>query len=53
MRSLAPKVAPFGIDVITVNPSFFRTKLLTDESTNFADNHLADYAERRAGQEQF
>jgi len=53
MRSLAPEVAPFGIDAITVNPGFFRTELLTDESTNFADNHLADYAERRAGQEQF
>jgi NAD(P)-dependent dehydrogenase (short-subunit alcohol dehydrogenase family) len=53
MRSLAPEIAPFGIDAVTINPGFFRTELLTDESTNFADNHLADYAERRAGQEQF
>lgn len=53
MRSLTPEVAPFGIEAITVNPGFFRTELLTDESTNFADLHIADYAQRRAGQEQF
>jgi NAD(P)-dependent dehydrogenase (short-subunit alcohol dehydrogenase family) len=53
MRSLAPEVAPFGIEAITVNPGFFRTELLTSDSTNFAGYHLADYAERRASQEQF
>jgi NAD(P)-dependent dehydrogenase (short-subunit alcohol dehydrogenase family) len=53
MRSLAPEVAPFGIEAITVNPGFFRTELLTSDSTNFAGHHLADYAERRASQEQF
>ncbi|MBW3127173.1 SDR family oxidoreductase [Hymenobacter profundi] len=53
MRSLAPEVAPFGIEAITVNPGFFRTELLTEESTSFADTHIADYDERREGQEQF
>lgn len=53
MRSLLVEVAPFGISAITVNPGFFRTELLTEESTNFAEHHLADYDERRAGQEAF
>ncbi len=53
MRSLLAEVAPFGISAITVNPGFFRTELLTEESTNFADTRIADYDERRAGQEQF
>ena len=53
MRSLLVEVAPFGIAAITVNPGFFRTELLTEESTNFAEHHLADYDERRTGQEAF
>jgi NAD(P)-dependent dehydrogenase (short-subunit alcohol dehydrogenase family) len=53
MRSLLVEVAPFGIAAITVNPGFFRTELLTEESTNFAEHHLADYDERRTTQEQF
>src|SRR5580765_5201585 len=35
MQSLQAEVEPFGIDTITVNPGFFRTELLTAESTNF------------------
>lgn len=53
MRSLLVEVAPFGIEAITVNPGFFRTELLTEESTQFATHHLADYDERRVAQEQF
>jgi len=53
MQSLQAEVAPFGIDTIVVNPGFFRTELLTEESTNFARNPIADYDERRAAQEQF
>ena len=53
MRSLQAEVEPFGITTITVNPGFFRTELLTEESTNFAEQHIADYDERRAAQEQF
>ncbi len=33
MESLAPEVAPFGIRTILVEPGFFRTELLTPEST--------------------
>ena len=33
MESLAPEVAPFGIRTMLVEPGFFRTELLTPEST--------------------
>ena len=36
MESLAPEVEPFGIHATVVNPGFFRTELLTKESTNYA-----------------
>ncbi len=53
MESLAPEVAPFGIRTTIVNPGFFRTELLTDQSTQYAKPSLADYAERRATQLEF
>jgi NAD(P)-dependent dehydrogenase (short-subunit alcohol dehydrogenase family) len=53
MQSLQPEVGPFGIDTITVNPGFFRTDLLTEESTNFAELTIEDYNERRAKQMEF
>jgi NAD(P)-dependent dehydrogenase (short-subunit alcohol dehydrogenase family) len=53
MQSLQAEVAPFGIDTITVNPGFFRTELLTEQSTNYADRPINDYNERRAQQIQF
>jgi NAD(P)-dependent dehydrogenase (short-subunit alcohol dehydrogenase family) len=53
MQSLQAEVEPFGIDTITVNPGFFRTKLLTEESTNFAERTIEDYNERRAKQMEF
>lgn len=53
MQALQTEVAPFGIDTILVNPGFFRTELLTEASTNYADNPIADYDERRAQQMQF
>jgi hypothetical protein len=43
----------FGINTITVNPGFFRTELLTEESTNFAERTIEDYNERRAKQMEF
>ena len=46
MESLAPEVAPFGISTMVVEPGFFRTELLTPESTNYATSSIADYAER-------
>ena len=46
MESLAPEVAPFGISTMVVEPGFFRTGLLTPESTGYAESSIADYAER-------
>ena len=53
MQSLQPEVEPFGINTVTVNPGFFRTELLTEESTNFAERTIEDYGERRAKQMEF
>ena len=53
MQSMQPEVEPFGINTITVNPGFFRTELLTQESTNFAEPTIEDYNERRAKQMEF
>ena len=50
MESLRPEVEPFGIYTTIVNPGFFRTELLTPESTNFGQTEIDDYAERRAAQ---
>jgi NAD(P)-dependent dehydrogenase (short-subunit alcohol dehydrogenase family) len=46
MESLTPEVAPFGIGTTVVEPGFFRTDLLTAESTNYAEPTIDDYAER-------
>jgi NAD(P)-dependent dehydrogenase (short-subunit alcohol dehydrogenase family) len=46
MESLAPEVAPYGIRTMLVVPGFFRTDLLTPESTSYAKPSIADYAER-------
>jgi NAD(P)-dependent dehydrogenase (short-subunit alcohol dehydrogenase family) len=53
MQSLQAEVESFGINTITVNPGFFRTELLTEESTNFAERTIEDYNERRAKQMEF
>ena len=47
MESLHAEVAPFGITTTVVNPGFFRTELLTEQSTNYAEPSIADYDERR------
>ncbi|WP_235835389.1 MULTISPECIES: SDR family oxidoreductase [Arthrobacter] len=47
-ESLAPEIAPFGIRTMLVEPGFFRTELLTPESTSYAESTIADYAERTA-----
>ena len=46
MESLAPEVAPFGIRTMLVEPGFFRTELLTPDSTTYAKPSIDDYAER-------
>jgi NAD(P)-dependent dehydrogenase (short-subunit alcohol dehydrogenase family) len=53
MESLAPEIAPFGIHTTVVNPGFFRTELLTQESTNYAPATIEDYAERNAATREF
>lgn len=53
MESLQQEVSPFGIQTMIVNPGFFRTELLTEQSTQYADLTVADYSERRAQQEAF
>src|SRR3954452_7807931 len=45
-ESLAPEVAPFGIRSMIVEPGFFRTELLTPESTSYAESTIEDYTER-------
>jgi NAD(P)-dependent dehydrogenase (short-subunit alcohol dehydrogenase family) len=48
MESLRFEVEPFGIRTTIVEPGFFRTELLTNESTAYADLSIDDYAERTA-----
>ena len=48
MESLRFEVEPFGIGTTIVEPGFFRTDLLTKESTAYADLSIDDYAERTA-----
>jgi NAD(P)-dependent dehydrogenase (short-subunit alcohol dehydrogenase family) len=48
MESLQPEVEPFGIATTIVNPGFFRTDLLTQESAAYAAASIPDYAERHA-----
>jgi NAD(P)-dependent dehydrogenase (short-subunit alcohol dehydrogenase family) len=42
IESLAAEVAPFGIHTTIVNPGFFRTELLTNESTSYAEPSIDD-----------
>ena len=53
MEALGLEVEPFGIQTTIVNPGFFRTELLTKESTSFAEPSIEDYAERGAAQREF
>ena len=46
MESLTPEIASFGIRTMLVEPGFFRTELLTNESTTYAKPLIDDYAER-------
>jgi NAD(P)-dependent dehydrogenase (short-subunit alcohol dehydrogenase family) len=50
MEALQTEVGPFGIETMIVNPGFFRTELLTEESTSYADVAVDDYHERRTAQ---
>jgi NAD(P)-dependent dehydrogenase (short-subunit alcohol dehydrogenase family) len=47
MESLTGEVEPFGIRTMIVEPGFFRTELLTPESTTFGELSIDDYDEAR------
>jgi NAD(P)-dependent dehydrogenase (short-subunit alcohol dehydrogenase family) len=46
MESLTPELAPFGVRTMLVEPGFFRTELLSLDSTTYAKPSIDDYAER-------
>ena len=46
MEALAREVAPFGIKTMLVEPGFFRTELLSPQSTRYAQPSIEDYADR-------
>lgn len=46
MDSLRFDVEPYGIRTTVVEPGFFRTELLVDASTSWAELSIDDYAER-------
>jgi NAD(P)-dependent dehydrogenase (short-subunit alcohol dehydrogenase family) len=48
MESLRFEVEPLGLHTTIVEPGFFRTDLLTNESTSYAETSIDDYAERTA-----
>ena len=48
MEGLAPEIAPFRIKTMLVEPGFFRTELLTPQSTRYAEPSIDDYADRTA-----
>ena len=51
MEALQPEVAPFGIHTTIVNPGFFRTEFLTQQSTSYAEPFIQDYAQRQSAQQ--
>jgi NAD(P)-dependent dehydrogenase (short-subunit alcohol dehydrogenase family) len=46
MESLTPEIATFGIRTMLIEPGFFRTKLLSNDSTTYAQPSIDGYAER-------
>jgi NAD(P)-dependent dehydrogenase (short-subunit alcohol dehydrogenase family) len=52
MESLTPEIAPFGIRTMLVEPGFFRTELLSNDSTTYAEPAIDDYAEQTTGSSQ-
>ena len=43
LESITPEVAPFGIRTMVVEPGFFRTELLSADSTQYAALSIDDY----------
>jgi NAD(P)-dependent dehydrogenase (short-subunit alcohol dehydrogenase family) len=46
MESLTPEIATFGIRTMLIEPGFFRTELLSNDSTTYAQPTIDGYAER-------
>jgi len=46
MESLTPEIAPFGIRTMLIEPGFFRTELLSNNSTTYAEPTIDDYANK-------
>jgi NAD(P)-dependent dehydrogenase (short-subunit alcohol dehydrogenase family) len=46
MEGLASEIEPLGIRTMLVEPGFFRTELLTEDSTRYPEPTIDDYAER-------
>ena len=46
IEALTPEIAPFGIRTLIVEPGYFRTELLTPESTRYTQSSIDDYVER-------
>ena len=46
MESLTPEIAPFGIRTMLVEPGFFRTELLSNDSTTYAEPTIDDYVKQ-------
>jgi NAD(P)-dependent dehydrogenase (short-subunit alcohol dehydrogenase family) len=46
MESLALEIAPFGLRTMLVEPGFFRTELLSKDSTTYAKSVIDDYAKQ-------
>jgi NAD(P)-dependent dehydrogenase (short-subunit alcohol dehydrogenase family) len=46
MEGLTAEVAPYGIRTMIVEPGFFRTELLSPQSTSYSAPRIDDYADR-------
>jgi NAD(P)-dependent dehydrogenase (short-subunit alcohol dehydrogenase family) len=46
IESLRHEIEEFGINTTLVNPGFFRSELLTEQSTTFSEPSINDYAEK-------
>ncbi|RZA19058.1 MAG: SDR family oxidoreductase, partial [Proteobacteria bacterium] len=45
-EALQAEILPFGIHTTLINPGFFRSELLSEQSTTFVKSSIADYADR-------
>jgi NAD(P)-dependent dehydrogenase (short-subunit alcohol dehydrogenase family) len=53
MEALHAEVEPFGIRTTIINPGFFRTELLTQNSATYAEPSIAEYVDRHAARVQW